>query len=295
VTRQDFSGRNLHFGIREHGMTAVGNGLALGGYVPFTASFLTFTDYARPGIRLAALMKLRHVFVYTHDSVFLGEDGPTHQSVEHLASLRLIPNLLVLRPADGLETAAAWGLALERRDGPTLLALSRQNLPALVRPDTFKVSDLRRGAYVLRDSQAENAITLFATGSEVAVALDAAEQLATVGLPTRVVSMMSPQTFAQQDAAWRDRVLPQRSSRQPRGRRHGRLGRAARRSRPRDRHRHVRRVRAGRGAGRALRTHRRGGRSPRERLGARALIRHPTCERRGTREGAAPFQLRVRA
>ena len=208
VTRQDFSGRNLHFGIREHGMTAVGNGLALGGYVPFTASFLTFTDYARPGIRLAALMKLRHVFVYTHDSVFLGEDGPTHQSVEHLASLRLIPNLLVLRPADGLETAAAWGLALERRDGPTLLALSRQNLPALVRPDTFKVADLRRGAYVLRDSQAEDAITLFATGSEVAVALDAAEQLATVGLPTRVVSMMSPQTFAQQDAAWRDRVLP---------------------------------------------------------------------------------------
>lgn len=213
LTRQDFSGRNLHFGIREHGMTAVANGLALSGYIPFTASFLTFTDYARPGIRLAALMKLRQVFVYTHDSVFLGEDGPTHQAIEHVASLRLIPNLLVLRPADGLETAAAWGLALERRDGPTLLALSRQNLPALVRPAGFKVADLRRGAYVLRDSDAEQAITLIATGSEVAVALDAAEQLATVGHPTRVVSMMSPQTFAMQDAAWRDRVLP------PRGRR----------------------------------------------------------------------------
>jgi len=213
VTRQDFSGRNLHFGIREHGMTAVGNGLAVSGYVPFTSSFLTFTDYARPGIRLAALMKLRHVFVYTHDSVFLGEDGPTHQAIEHVASLRLIPNLLVLRPADGLETAAAWGLALERRDGPSLIALSRQNVPALVRPEGFKVADLRRGAYVLRDSDAEQAITLIATGSEVAVALDAAEQLATVGLPARVVSMMSPQTFLQQDAAWRARVLP------PQGRR----------------------------------------------------------------------------
>jgi transketolase len=207
VTPKDFSGRNLHFGVREHGMTAVGNGLALGGYIPFTASFMTFTDYARPGIRLAALMKLRHVFVYTHDSIFLGEDGPTHQAIEQVASLRLIPNLRVFRPADGLETAAAWGLALERKDGPSLLALSRQNLPALTRPDGFTASDLRKGGYVLRESASKDAITLIATGSEVGVALDAATRLEAAGIPSRVVSMLSAEYFAAQDAAWRDRVL----------------------------------------------------------------------------------------
>ena len=146
--------------------------------------------------------------MYTHDSLFLGEDGPTHQAIEQVASLRLIPNLLVLRPADGLETAAAWGLALERRDGPTLLALTRQNVPVLARPATFSPSDLRRGASVLRDSDARDAITLLATGSEVAVALDAAERLATVGVATRVVSMLAPQLLRTQDAAFRDRVLP---------------------------------------------------------------------------------------
>ena len=208
VTAHDFSGRNLHFGVREHGMSAVANGLALSGFIPYTASFLTFTDYARPSIRLAALMRLRQVYVYTHDSLFLGEDGPTHQAIEQVASLRLIPNLLVLRPADGLETAAAWGLALERRDGPTLLALTRQNVPVLARPATFSPSDLRRGASVLRDSDARDAITLLATGSEVAVALDAAERLATVGVATRVVSMLAPQLLRTQDAAFRDRVLP---------------------------------------------------------------------------------------
>ena len=209
VTAKDFSGRNLHFGVREHGMTAVCNGLALwGGWLPYSASFLTFTDYARPAIRLAALMKLRAIFVYTHDSIFLGEDGPTHQSVEHLAALRLIPNLLVIRPADGLETAAAWGLALERSDGPTLLALSRQTLPVLSRPATFSAGDLRRGASLLRDSDARDAITLIATGSEVGVAVDAAERLATVGLATRVVSMPAPQLLAQQDEAWRRQLLP---------------------------------------------------------------------------------------
>jgi len=190
-------------------MTAVCNGLALwGGWLPYSASFLTFTDYARPAIRLAALMKLRAIFVYTHDSIFLGEDGPTHQSVEHLAALRLIPNLLVIRPADGLETAAAWGLALERSDGPTLLALSRQTLPVLSRPATFSAGDLRRGASLLRDSDARDAITLIATGSEVGVAVDAAERLATVGLATRVVSMPAPQLLAQQDEAWRRQLLP---------------------------------------------------------------------------------------
>ena len=208
VTPRDFSGRNLYFGIREHGMTAVCNGLGLAGFIPYSASFLTFTDYARPGIRLAALMKLRHVFVYTHDSIFLGEDGPTHQPVEHLAALRTIPNLLVIRPADGLETAAAWGLALERRDGPTLLALSRQNVAPIARPASFSAGELRRGGYVVRESDAKDAITFIATGSEVGVALDAAERLATAGLHTRVVSMPAPQLFAQQDEAWRTRVLP---------------------------------------------------------------------------------------
>ena len=209
VTATDFSGRNIHFGVREHAMTAVCNGLALaGGWVPYSASFLTFTDYARPAIRLASLMRLRAVFFYTHDSIFLGEDGPTHQAVEQLASLRLIPNLLVIRPADGLETAAAWGLALERTEGPTLLALSRQTLPALARPASFAPGDLRRGASLLRDSDARDAITLVATGSEVGVAVDAAERLATVGLAVRVVSMPAPQLFQRQDEAWRRHLLP---------------------------------------------------------------------------------------
>jgi transketolase len=209
VAPSDFSGRNIHFGVREHGMAAVCNGLALaGGWIPFSASFLTFTDYARPAIRLSALMKLRTIHVYTHDSIFLGEDGPTHQAVEHLAALRLIPNLLVLRPADGVETAAAWGLALERHDGPTLIALTRQNLPAIARPEGFSLSDLRRGAVVLRDSDEADAVTFVASGSEVAVAVAAADQLAADGHFTRVVSMMSPQLFAQQDDSFRAILLP---------------------------------------------------------------------------------------
>src|SRR5262249_6885090 len=153
-------------------------------------------------------MGLRAVFVYTHDSIFLGEDGPTHQAVEHLSALRLIPNLLVIRPADGLETAAAWGLALERTDGPTLLALSRQTPPALNRPADFAPGDLRRGASLLRDSDARDAITLIATGSEVGVAVDAAERLAREGFGMRVVSMPAPQLFARQDEAWRHQLLP---------------------------------------------------------------------------------------
>ncbi len=208
VTRQDASGRNLHFGVREHGMGAVMNGLALSGWTPYGASFLVFTDYARPAIRLSSLMHLPCIWVFTHDSVFLGEDGPTHQPIEHLAALRLIPGLLVIRPADGLETAAAWGMAIERRDGPTLLALSRQNLPELPRPSTFHASMLRRGATVVREHDAADAITLIATGSEVAPALDAADRLGTLGLAVRVVSMLAPTRFLEQDAAWRDRVLP---------------------------------------------------------------------------------------
>ncbi|MEO5989037.1 MAG: transketolase [Candidatus Eisenbacteria bacterium] len=209
ITRSDFSGRNLHFGIREHGMGAIINGLALsGGWIPYGSSFLVFTDYARPAIRLSALMRQPCVWVFTHDSVFVGEDGPTHQPVEHLAAMRTIPNLVVVRPADGLETAAAWGLALERKDGPTLLALSRQNCAVLQRPATFHVSMLRRGGYVVRDAAGTDVITLIATGSEVGVAVDAAERLSTYGFAVRVVSMLAPQLFLQQDAAWRDQVLP---------------------------------------------------------------------------------------
>jgi len=209
VERGRFAGRNFHFGIREHGMGAILNGLALsGGFIPYGSSFLVFTDYCRPAIRLSALMKLPVIWVFTHDSVFLGEDGPTHQPVEHLGALRAIPDLLVVRPADGLETAAAWALALERRDGPTLMALTRQSLPALERPAGFERAALRRGGYELLASPAADAISLIATGSEVALAVEAARRLVADGLAARVVSMPAPQTFLAQAAAWRDRVLP---------------------------------------------------------------------------------------
>src|SRR6185503_17879456 len=184
-----FDGRNFHFGIREHGMGAILNGLAVSGFFrPYGASFLVFTDYCRPAIRLSAIMKQPVTWVFTHDSVFLGEDGPTHEPIEHLGSLRLIPNLLVVRPADGVETAGAWGLALERRDAPTLMALTRQNLPALTRTAAFESSWLRRGGYVLREG-AKDAISLIATGSEVSLAVGAAEVLEKRGVATRVVSM----------------------------------------------------------------------------------------------------------
>ncbi len=209
VARGAFAGRNFHFGIREHGMGSILNGMAVAeGFIPYGSSFLVFTDYARPAIRLSALMKQQVIWVFTHDSVFLGEDGPTHQPVEHLTALRAIPNLLVVRPADGIETAGAWGVALERRDGPTLIVLTRQSLPALERPSSFEPAWLRRGGYVLRDAAAADAITLIATGSEVGLAVEAAKRIEAGGIATRVVSMPAPQRFFEQDAAWRDRVLP---------------------------------------------------------------------------------------
>ncbi|HTR96909.1 MAG TPA: transketolase [Candidatus Acidoferrales bacterium] len=209
VTRGEFAGRNLHFGIREHGMGSALNGMALAtGFTPYGSSFLVFTDYARPAIRLSAIMKLPVIWVFTHDSIFVGEDGPTHQPIEQLAALRAIPRLLVLRPADGLETAAAWAMAIERTDGPTLLALSRQSTPVLVRPAGFAPAHLRRGGYVLSESPSREAITLIATGSEVGVAVDAAARLVAGGQPARVVSMPGPTLFLEQDAAWRDAVLP---------------------------------------------------------------------------------------
>jgi transketolase len=214
ISKQGFEGRNFHFGIREHGMGAILNGMSVhGGLIPYGASFLVFTDYCRPAIRLSAIMNQPVIWVFTHDSVMLGEDGPTHEPIEHLTALRAIPNLLVVRPADGVETAGAWAMALERRDGPTLLALSRQTLPVLERTAGFTTSDLRCGGYLLHDAGGPGAATLIATGSEVGLAVEAAKLLADRDLPLRVVSMPAPQRFLAQDETWRHHVLPPGSRR----------------------------------------------------------------------------------
>ena len=204
---RDRPGNHLSYGVREFGMAAIMNGIALhGGYLPYGGTFLTFSDYSRNAIRMAALMKLRVIHVFTHDSIGLGEDGPTHQSVEHVPSLRLIPNLEVWRPADGLETAVAWACAVERRDGPSALALSRQNLPRLV-DDAARAAEIRRGGYVLKDAPGARAV-LIGTGSETSLALEAQALLAAEGVPVRVVSMPSSTLFDRQDAAWQEAVLP---------------------------------------------------------------------------------------
>jgi transketolase len=180
-------------------MASIVNGMALhGSFIPYGSSFLVFTDYARPSIRLSALMEQHVLWIFTHDSVFLGEDGPTHQPIEHLSSLRAIPHLLVLRPADGPETAAAWGLALERRHGPTLMALTRQNLPALERAHPLTPEDARRGAYLLRDATGPDPLTLIATGSEVWLAVEAAKRIEAGGVGARVVSALGPQLLVEQ-------------------------------------------------------------------------------------------------
>ena len=208
ITPSDADGNYIHYGVREFGMAAIMNGLALhGGFIPYGGTFLMFSDYARNGIRMSALMKQRVVYVMTHDSIGLGEDGPTHQPVEQIPSLRLIPNLQVWRPADTLETAVAWVAAVERKTGPSLLALSRQNLPFVAR-DAATVANVARGAYVLRDTQGTPDAIIIATGSEVALALSAAEQLSAAGKAVRVVSMPSVEVFTAQDAAYRDSVLP---------------------------------------------------------------------------------------
>jgi transketolase len=202
----DYTGRTLHFGVREHGMGAVVNGIALhGGFIPYGATFLVFSDYMRPSIRLAALTGLRVIFVFTHDSVFLGEDGPTHQPIEQLPSLRLIPNLDVWRPADGPETVAAWSAALRRADGPTALALTRQKLA----PIGGSVDLAARGGYVLRDATgAEPGVTIVASGSETPLAVSAAALLEKKGITARVVSMPCVETFTRQPDDYRKRVLP---------------------------------------------------------------------------------------
>ncbi len=206
ITPEDFSGRYIHWGIREHGMAAACNGMAVhGGLIPSGASFLCFTDYARPALRLAALMKIRVVHVFTHDSIGLGEDGPTHQPVEHLASLRAMPNLNVFRPADAIETAECWELALAARKTPSVLSLSRQNLPTLERSVAENLS--ARGAYVLQEPLDGRDVTLLATGSEVAIALEAARLLQLLGKRAAVVSMPSFELFAAQPAEYRAFVL----------------------------------------------------------------------------------------
>jgi transketolase len=204
-------GRNFHFGIREHAMGAVMNGMALhGGIIPYGGTFLVFADYMRPAIRLAALMQQQVIYVFTHDSIGLGEDGPTHQPVEHLTTLRCIPNLLVLRPADANETAEAWRVALKHRTGPVALVLTRQKLPLIDRVSCAPASGLVRGAYVLRDvakGEVPRAVVI-ATGSEVSLALQAQEALGARGVPVRVVSMPSMELFATQSQGYRDEVLP---------------------------------------------------------------------------------------
>jgi transketolase len=207
---RDQPGNHLSYGVREFGMAALMNGLALhGGFVPYGGTFLTFSDYSRNAIRMAALMKQRVIHVFTHDSIGLGEDGPTHQSVEHVPSLRIVPQLDVWRPADALETAVAWVCALERRDGPSALALSRQNLPRLV-DDAARADEIRRGGYVLAEPADGRAaqVVLIGTGSETALALQAQALLAAQGVAARVVSMPSTNVFDRQDAAWQEAVLP---------------------------------------------------------------------------------------
>ncbi len=207
--RETPAGRNLHFGVREHAMGSILNGLALhGGVLPYGGTFLVFSDYMRPPVRLAAMMGLPVVYVWTHDSVWIGEDGPTHQPVEHLAALRAIPNLVLIRPADANETAAAWRVALERRDGPTALALTRQKLPVLFETTRDPAETVTRGAYVLVESSGIPDVILIASGSEVHLALEARDLLAEKGIGVRVVSMPSWELFDAQPASYREAVLP---------------------------------------------------------------------------------------
>jgi len=192
--------------VREFGMAAIMNGIALhGGYIPYGGTFLTFSDYSRNAIRMAALMKLRVIHVFTHDSIGLGEDGPTHQSVEHVPSLRIIPGLDVWRPADGLETAVAWACAVERHDGPSALALSRQNLPRLT--ELSMVARIRKGGYVLAEAPDAQAV-IVATGSETSLAMAAHQALAVQGIATRVVSMPCTNVFDRQSEAYQEMILP---------------------------------------------------------------------------------------
>ncbi len=205
---QNFSGNYLSYGVREFGMSAIMNGIALhGGFIPYGATFLMFSEYARNALRMAALMKIQNIFVYTHDSIGLGEDGPTHQAVEQLPSLRLMPNMSVWRPCDTVETAVAWKLAVERKDGPTCLAFTRQGVSFQQR-DAATIANIAKGGYILKDCDGTPEAIVIATGSEVGIAVAAAERLNSEGRRVRVVSMPSCDVFDAQDAAYRESVLP---------------------------------------------------------------------------------------
>jgi transketolase len=210
LTPEALDGRHIHYGVREFGMSAIANGIALhGGFIPFVGTFLVFSDYARNAVRMSALMKQRVIYVFTHDSIGLGEDGPTHQAVEHASSLRLIPNLDVWRPADPVETLVAWAAAIERRDGPTSLLLSRQNVAYVA--GARDIADVRRGAYLLREATggARRArAVLIATGSELPLAVEAQRVLEASGKPVRVVSLPSTSVFDRQSVEYKSSVLP---------------------------------------------------------------------------------------
>lgn len=204
-----FGGRNLHFGIREHAMGAVINGMSLYGcFIPYGATFLVFSDYCRPSIRLSALMSQQAIYIFTHDSFFVGEDGPTHQPIEHVASLRMIPGLQVIRPADGLETAMAWVTALRSTQGPTALILTRQKLPVIARPSGFDSADALKGGYLVSSPQGPTDAVIMASGSEVHVAVEAAALLASSGIKMSIVSVPCMEQFMAQPQAYRDSILP---------------------------------------------------------------------------------------
>ena len=210
IAPDDFSGRNFHFGVREHGMGSILNGIALyGGFIPFGATFLVFADYMRPPIRLANLMGTQVIYVLTHDSIFVGEDGPTHEPVEQIASLRLIPGMVVIRPADGPETAAAWAYALRHRDGPTALILTRQGVPDTDRQEPFSVEAFGRGAYVVSETRdREPDVVLIGTGSELQFGVSAKAALEKAGYSARLISMPSQELFLQQDETYRSLLIP---------------------------------------------------------------------------------------
>ncbi|MGL6251860.1 MAG: transketolase-like TK C-terminal-containing protein, partial [Billgrantia desiderata] len=208
ISRENPGGNYLHYGVREFGMGAIMNGIVLhGGFIPYGATFLIFMEYMRNSVRMAALMGKRAIYVFTHDSIGLGEDGPTHQPIEQLTNLRSTPNLCTWRPCDAVETAAAWDAAIKRNSGPTALVLSRQNLPHQQRSKQ-QLAEIQRGAYVLKDCQGTPELILIATGSEVALAMEAATELESQGRAVRVVSMPSAYRFDGQDAEYREKVLP---------------------------------------------------------------------------------------
>ena len=207
--KANYAGRNFHFGVREHGMGSILNGMALSGLIPYGATFLIFSDYLRPTMRLAALMEIHCIFIFTHDSIFLGEDGPTHEPIEQIPSLRAIHNLCLIRPADANETAVAWRVAIEHKGGPVAMALTRQKLPIFDREEYGSAEGLARGAYILADAKASKPqVILIASGSEVAVALEGYEKLTAEGVAARVVSMPSWDLFEKQPQEYRDQVLP---------------------------------------------------------------------------------------